>query len=178
VELIRRTTAELTAEQRSQLRRLFDQAWGGKGGTFDDNDWQAALGGSHFILHEDGLIVSHAAVVERTLEFAGTPMRTGYVEAVATLPERQGEGHATRVMAEVNAFIDREYEVGALGAAAPEFYARIGWAPWPALTAARTADGVRMTPEEDGHIFVRPVEAAAVAKEALLVCAGRPGDPW
>ena len=141
MELICRTTAELTPEQRSELRRLFDRAWGGTGGTFDDNDWQAALGGSHFILEENGVIVSHAAVVERTLEFAGKPLRTGYVEAVATLPERQGEGHATRVMAEVNAFIDREYAIGALGAAAPEFYARIGWAPWRGLTAARTSDG-------------------------------------
>jgi aminoglycoside 2'-N-acetyltransferase I len=178
VELLRRATAELTPGQRSQLRLLFDRAWGGKGGTFDDDDWQAALGGTHFILLEDGVILSHAAVVERTLEFAGTPVRTGYVEAVATLPERQGEGHATRVMAEVNAFIDGEYRIGALGAAAPGFYARIGWAPWRGRTAARTSDGVRMTPEEDGHIFVRPVEAAVVAAEALLVCAGRPGDPW
>lgn len=178
MELIRRTSAELTSQQRSQLRRLFDRAWAGKGGTFDDDDWQAALGGSHFILHEDGLIVSHAAVVERTLEFAGTPVRTGYVEAVATLPERQGEGHASRVMAEVNAFIDGEYAVGGLGAAAPEFYARIGWAPWRGRTAARTSDGLRMTPEEDGHIFVRPVEAAVVAADSLLVCEGRPGDHW
>jgi aminoglycoside 2'-N-acetyltransferase I len=178
VELICRTTADLTSEQRSQLRRLFDRAWAGKGGTFDDDDWQAALGGSHFILQEDGVIVSHAAVVERTLEFAGTPVRAGYVEAVATLPERQGEGHASRVMAEVNAFIDRAYDIGALGAAAPEFYARIGWAPWRGLTAARTSEGVRMTPEEDGHIFLRPVEAAVVAADSVLVCEGRPGDPW
>ncbi|HEX5261331.1 MAG TPA: GNAT family N-acetyltransferase [Gaiellales bacterium] len=178
MELICRTSAELTPEQQSELRRLFDRAWGGKSGTFDDKDWQAALGGTHFMLAENGVIVSHAAVVERMLEFAGKPVRTGYVEAVATLPERQGEGHATRVMAEVNAFIDREYAIGALGAAAPEFYARIGWAPWRGLTAARTSDGVRMTPEEDGHIFVRPVEAAAVPADALLVCAGRPGDPW
>ena len=54
-------------------------------------------------------------------------MRTGYAEAVVTLPERQCESTATRVMAQANAFIDREYAIGALGAAAPEFYARIGW---------------------------------------------------
>jgi hypothetical protein len=35
-----------------------------------------------------------------------------------------------------------------------------------------------MTPEEDGHIFVRPPELADVAAETLLVCQGRPGDPW
>src|SRR4029077_3712772 len=100
---------------------------------------------------------------------AGTPLRTGYVEAVATRPERQGEGHATRVMAEGDAFLDREDAICALASAGQEFYARIGWALWRGLTAARTCDGVRMTPEEDGHIFVRPVEAAAVPADALLV---------
>ncbi|HEU0194381.1 MAG TPA: GNAT family N-acetyltransferase [Gaiellales bacterium] len=176
--LISRSTAELTPEQRSELRLLFDRAWAGKGGTFDDDDWQAALGGTHFILEEDGRVLSHASVVERTLEVAGRPVRAGYVEAVATLPDRQGEGHATRVMAEVNAFIDREYELGALGAAAPGFYARMGWAAWRGRTAARTIDGVRMTPEEDGHIFVRPAQVADVGPETLLVCQGRPGDSW
>jgi len=178
VDLIARTTPELTAEQQTELRLLFDRAWSGKGGTFDDDDWRAALGGTHFILEEDGRILSHASVVERTVEVAGKPVKAGYVEAVATLPERQGEGHATRVMAAVNAFIDREYELGALGAAAPAFYARIGWAAWRGRTAARTSEGVHMTPEEDGHIFVRPPELADVAAETLLVCQGRPGDPW
>jgi aminoglycoside 2'-N-acetyltransferase I len=178
VKLISTPTAELTAEQRSELRALFDRAWAGKDGTFDDEDWRAALGGIHFVLEDCGRMVSHASVVERTLEVAGKRVRAGYVEAVATLPERQGEGHATRVMAAVNAFIDREYELGALGAAAPEFYARIGWAAWQGRTAARTDAGLRMTPEEDGHIFVRPPETAKVGPETLLVCQGRPGDPW
>lgn len=178
VELISRTTTELAPQQLTELRRLCDRAWAAKAGTFDDDDWQAALGGTHFFLVEEDVIVSHASVVERTLEVAGRPVRAGYVEAVATLPERQGEGHASRVMAAVNAFIDGRYEIGALGAAAPQFYARIGWAPWQGRTAARTEDGVQMTPEEDGHIFVRPAELADVGAETLLVCQGRPGDPW
>ena len=56
-------------------------------------------------------IVSHASVVDRVLETGDLALRTGYVEAVATWPEHQGAGHATRVMRAVGTFLDG-YELG------------------------------------------------------------------
>ena len=52
-----------------------------------------------------GEIAAHASVVERELHVGGRPLRTGYVEAVATAPLRQGEGLGSLVMAEVSAYI-------------------------------------------------------------------------
>ena len=58
--------------------------------------------------------MSHASVVERILESGEHAMRTGYVEAVATWPEQQGNGYATEVMGAVARVLDERYELGAL----------------------------------------------------------------
>jgi aminoglycoside 2'-N-acetyltransferase I len=162
-----------------ELRRLFDAAWSWRGG-FDENDWRAALGGTHFILEERGVIVSHGAVVERRLEVDGQPMLTGYVEAMATLPERQRQGLGTLVMREINGFIERAFELGAMAASLQGFYGPLGWELWPGQTGVRTADGVRLTPKEAGAILVRFIGGRPDLGEAsLLVCdEQRPGDPW
>src|SRR5262245_1259241 len=48
---------------------------------------------------EAGRLVSHAMWVTRWLQPEGhPPLRTAYVEAVATLPDWQGQGHGTAVM--------------------------------------------------------------------------------
>ena len=78
-----------------------DVAFGTGEEAFGDDDWAHALGGRHFVLDVDGEILGHASVVERVLEIGGRPLRTGYVEAVATHPRVQGRGHGSAVMAAV-----------------------------------------------------------------------------
>jgi aminoglycoside 2'-N-acetyltransferase I len=175
-----RLSAELGEREELELQTLCERAWTAKGGEFRPTDWQAALGGRHFVLAEAGVVVAHAAVVDRTLESNGRQLRTGYVEAVATLPDRQREGLGSAVMGAVAAFLDERYELGALDTATPEFYERLGWVRWPGRTGVRTPEGVRLTPEEDGKVLVRlaatPLDVRA---DGLLVCDGlRPGDPW
>jgi aminoglycoside 2'-N-acetyltransferase I len=163
-----------------ELRTLCERAWAARGGEFTATDWQAALGGTHFLVADAGAVAAHAAVVDRTLECDGRPLRTGYVEAVATLPERQGQGLASAVMRAVAAFVDERYELGALDTARPGFYERLGWVRWPGRTGVRRPEGVRLTPDEDGKVLLRacgtPLDLRA---DGLLVCDGRrPGDPW
>ena len=68
-----------------EIRRLLDAAFGDdEEERFTEADWDHSVGGVHFVLDDDGPIVSHASVVERELHVAGRPFRTGYVEAVAT----------------------------------------------------------------------------------------------
>ena len=95
---------------------------------FTEADWAHALGGVHVVVELDGEILAHAAVVERELQMAGDPIRTGYVEAVATTPRRQGEGLGTVAMREVNAIIRERFELGALGTGEPSLLraARVG----------------------------------------------------
>src|SRR3954454_22609003 len=107
-------TAALTPDELAAIRDIMTLAFGDdEEERFNDDDWAHALGGTHVVLDIDGEIVTHASVVERELRAAGLPLKTGYVEAVATTPVRQGEGHGTLVMREVNAIISEEVELGA-----------------------------------------------------------------
>ncbi len=175
-----RPSAELSEPEERELQTLCERAWAAKGSEFRPAAWQAARGGRHFVIAEAGAVVAHAAVVDRTLEWDGRPLRTGYVEAVATLPGRQGQGLGSAVMDAVAAFVDDQYELGALDTATPEFYERLGWVRWPGRTGVRRPEGIRLTPEEDGKVLLRlPGTSPDLRQDGLLVCDGqRPGEPW
>ncbi|HEX6867824.1 MAG TPA: GNAT family N-acetyltransferase [Candidatus Limnocylindrales bacterium] len=178
--LRRLATTELVAAEIAAIRDLMTLAFGDdEEEAFSDDDWQHALGGVHVVLDIDGEIVSHAAVVERELRMAERPLRTGYVEAVATLPVRQGRGHGTAVMTDVNAIIREGFELGALGTGSQGFYERLGWITWQGPTFVRTADGRRRTPDEDGGIMVLVTPTSPTLDlRAPLSCEWREGDVW
>ncbi len=162
-----------------ELREMFAAAWAGKDGEFSDDDWTSATGGTHLMLEVEGVVVSHASVVERVLETNGRALRTGYVEAVATWPARQGRGYATEVMHAVGSRIDDRYELGALNTGLPGFYERLGWERWRGPTTVRTPRGVIRTPEEDGLVMVRRTPTTSeLDLEAPITCDWRPGDVW
>lgn len=96
------SSGQLRPEEIGAIRELLWAAFADEDGGFDELDWEHALGGVHVLLESDDGILSHAAVVERTLEIDGQPLRTGYVEAVATRVGQHGRGHGSAVMREVN----------------------------------------------------------------------------
>ena len=124
-----RTRAEIvalcTAAYNEDFSRLFEE-----------------LTNTTHILARDGAgaLVSHAMWVTRWLQPEGHPLlRTAYVEAVATRPDRQGHGFGTKVMEHVVAAIrpDPVWELAALSPAVPQFYLRRGWEPWLGPLAIR-----------------------------------------
>jgi aminoglycoside 2'-N-acetyltransferase I len=144
-----------------------------------EHDWDHALGGMHFVLELDGAIVAHASVVERELHVDGRPLRTGYVEAVATSPDRQGRGLGSVVMADVTGYVRERYELGALGTGRVSFYERLGWLPWKGPTSVRTAEGARRTPDDDDYVLVLPTPTSPpLDLTASISCDWRPGDVW
>jgi aminoglycoside 2'-N-acetyltransferase I len=175
----RRTTGELTADEISGIRDLLWAAFSGDDDGFTEDDWQHALGGQHFVLDVEGTIVSHASVVERQLHVADRPVRTGYVEAVATAPDRQGQGFGSAVMREATAHIRETFEFGALGTGEHGFYERLGWMTWQGPTFVRTPDGQRRTPDEDGYLMVLTTPTSPpIDLGAHISCDWRPGDVW
>jgi aminoglycoside 2'-N-acetyltransferase I len=169
-------SAELGAQQLAGLRALLDAAFGGE---FTAHDWEHALGGVHFVVEAGARWIAHASVVERELRAGSRALRTGYVEAVATTPERQGEGIGSRVMAEASSYIRAVFELGALSTHRHGFYGRLGWLPWLGPTSVRTAQGCVPTPEDDGGILVLPTPGSAdLERGAPLSCEWRAGDLW
>ena len=177
--LRRVASAELTDAETAEIRDLVREAYAGDGEGFTQAYWQHAIGGEHFLLEKAGSLVAHAAVVARELHADGSPIRTGYVEAVATHPDRQREGHGRRLMRAVNEHIRDTYPLGALSAAAPDFYARLGWEQWLGPTGVRTEDGDVRTPDDDGDIMILTTPSSpSIDRRGVLTCPWRPGDVW
>ncbi len=124
-------------------------------------------------------IVAHASVVEREIHVDGRPLRTGYVEAVATAPDRQGVGLGSVVMADVTSYVKEGFDLGALGTGRHRFYERLGWLRWAGPSSVRTPDGPRRTPDEDGHILVLTTPSTPrLDLTAPISCEWRAGDVW
>ena len=178
--IVRRVASDdLRAEEMAALRDLFDAAWRNKDAEFTEQDLANAFGGVHFILEQEGRIVSHGSVIERELHTADLRLTTGYVEAVATLPSRQGRGHASTVMRAIGEHIDRTFQLGALDTGIPGFYEPLGWFVWKGPTFVRMDRGPEPTPDEDGSVLVRRTPTTPeIDPTASLSCDWRPGDVW
>ena len=159
-----------------EVRALLDTAFGN---DFSDDDWAHTLGGWHAAVIEDGRLIAHAAVVTRTLWVDDQEFATGYVEGVATAPERQGEGLGSLVMSGANDIITATFELGALSTDRHRFYERLGWERWSGPTFVVDGAARRRTPEEDDGIMVlRFGPSEAIDLGAPIVCQARDGDDW
>jgi aminoglycoside 2'-N-acetyltransferase I len=169
----------VSAAQLTEIRALMDSAFGGDDERFGDDDWAHALGGTHVILEVGGRIATHASVVERAIHVAGRPLRTGYVEAVATAPDLQGRGLGSIAMREVNAIIREGYELGMLGTGRHHFYERLGWRTWMGPAFVRTDAGLVRTPAEEGFLLVLDTPSTPpLDLSTPISCNWRPGDVW
>lgn len=173
-------TDALAHDEVHALRAMLDAAfWDDPDERFTDDDWHHAIGGTHVVLDVDGEIVAHASVVPRVLHVGGVPLRTGYVEAVATAPGRQGSGYGTAVMQEIGDHIRARFEIGALGTGRHAFYERLGWRTWQGPTSVRADDGERPTPDEDGLIMVLSTPSSPDLDLTDPISSDwRPGDAW
>ncbi|MEU4803506.1 GNAT family N-acetyltransferase [Actinosynnema sp. NPDC023587] len=157
-------------------RALCDNAFDG---GFSDDDWDHALGGVHAFVWEDDELVGHGSVVQRRLLHHGQAWRTGYVEAVAVRSDRRRRGYGAAVMGALEDVVRRAYQVGALASAdtALDFYAGRGWRLWRGPTSVLGPAGPARTRDDDGGIFVLPVEVVPDL-DGPLSCDWRGGDVW
>jgi aminoglycoside 2'-N-acetyltransferase I len=172
-------TDDLTCAELEAIRAVLWAAFPPGEEAFTEDDWQHSLGGLHVILDDDRGVIAHAAIVERRLHVGERPVRTGYIEAVATDPTRQGRGYGTRLMVDVDDYVRRRFEMGALGTGAHHFYERLGWRTWRGPTFVRAPDGLIRTDEDDGYILVLETPTSPVLDlTAPISCEWRPGDVW
>lgn len=162
------------------LRRLARAAFGD---DFTENDLAHALGGAHVVAtyaHNQSIMLAHAAVVPRTLHVGERPVRVGYVEAVASQPDRQGEGLGSRVMQAAAELICKRYDIGALSTGEHEFYERLGWEAWRGSSYIIGRDGRRRrsADEDDGIMVLRCAASRDIDLAADIACHDRPGDAW
>jgi len=108
-------------------------------------------GGWHFMAYHAGQLVSHAVVTTRWLQVESQPLlKTAYIDAVATLPEYQGQGYGSALMRQLANDIEREYVIACLETERESFYQRLGWQTWRGPLAGRSEQGLIQTPDQRG----------------------------
>jgi aminoglycoside 2'-N-acetyltransferase I len=170
-------TADLEPATLEAIRNLLDRVFGDE---MTDRDWDHALGGIHALAYEDGELVGHASVIQRRLLHGGRALRAGYVEGVAVPADRRRQGHGTAMMRALEPVIGRAYDLGGLGATdeAAAFYTALGWQLWHGPSYSLTPDGIRRTADDDGAIYVLPLEGVPLDLTGAITCDWREGDVW
>jgi aminoglycoside 2'-N-acetyltransferase I len=134
---------------------------------------------THGIGYLDNSMVSHALWVTRWLQ-PGTlpPLRTAYVEFVATDPAYQGQGYATAVLRQLaQAIADADFDLGGLCPSDPHFYTRLGWILWGGPLSIRGPEGLIPTPNE--WVMVLPLpKTPPLDLQAPLSAEWREGERW
>jgi aminoglycoside 2'-N-acetyltransferase I len=171
-------TSDLDTETRQDAQEMVTEAFS-EWTEFTESDWEHVLGGMHAIIAHHGVLIAHAAVVQRRLLYGGTALRCGYVEGVAVREEWRGQGLAHAVMDAIEQVIHGAYQIGALSASpiGERIYRPRGWLHWQGPTSVLAPGGPVRTPENDGSIFVLPVDIQVDAN-AELACDWRDGDVW
>ena len=168
----------LTTTPPAGLRALLDAAFDD---GFSDDDWEHGLGGVHVAVLDHDELVAHAAVVPRRIEASGRAFAgAGYVENVATRPDRRGEGAATAAMGAIGEVLHERHELGVLSTGSHAFYARLGWERWQGPSSVRQPDGslLRTADDDDGIMVLRFGPSATLDLAGPIACDARPGDDW
>ena len=132
---------------------------------------------THVLARLDDQIVSHACWVTRWLQPGDySPVRTAFIEAVATAPSHQGRGYGSAVMQKVADEVT-DFELAGLSTGRHSFYERLGWERWLGPLAIRTEKGLLPTPGD--HVMVlRLPRTPKLDLEATLTAEWRQGELW
>jgi GNAT superfamily N-acetyltransferase len=157
----------------AEVRQLCDAAYATNTRTYFD----ALSPGEHLLGRRGQTLVTHLMWVTRWLQPQDhPPLRTAYVEMVATAPAAQRKGYASALL---HAFppLVHDYELAALSPATEQLYARHGWRLWRGPLAVRTPDGLHPTPEDRVMILVLP-KTPALDLSVPLSVEWRSGEVW
>ena len=159
-------TRELDEEQRAAVVRLCLDAHGEE--DFRNLFSYLPPDGLHVLGHVGAELVGHAVVTTRRLRHGDLPpLRTAYVDAVATSPAHQGQGIGSAVMRHLAAAV-ADYDVACLETERVAFYERLGWEEWRGPLAGLTDEGVVPTPDQTGIMILRLPRTPALDPDGPL----------
>lgn len=168
-------SATLSAHDRNRILLLCDRAYG------EDlrESFETFAAPIHVFATLDDVIVSHALWITRWLTPGERPpLRTAYVEAVATDPAYQGRGLASAVMRRLIIEVE-DFDLAALCASddGQRLYRRLGWEPWLGPLSIRRGRQTIETPEESIVIHRLPASPPLDPREPMSA-EWRPGELW
>lgn len=134
-------------------------------------------GSVHVLGKEAGQLVSHALWVTRWLQVGSSPpLRTAFIEAVATDRDCRRRGYAGEAMQRIAAEIEA-FELAALSPFDAAWYTRLGWERWHGSLFIRTDVGLVPTPDEEVMVLRLP-RTPPLDLDAPLSAEWREGELW
>ena len=131
----------------------------------------------HVLAYHDDMLIGHACWAARWLQPAGyAPIRTAYVDAVATDPGYQGRGVGSAVIRRLIQEI-QPYDLGGLSTRRVSFYTLLGWERWRGPTAMRVSGDLVPTPD-DTVMILRTPTTPPLDTTTLLIADYRAGQAW
>ena len=170
------TTEELGAEARASIIAVCIAA-------HNIEDFQHLFtfipsGGRHFLAYRGDELVSHAVVTTRWAQPESMPpLKTAYVDAVATLPQQQGLGYASATMHALGDSV-QDFDIGCLQTDLLGFYERFGWEHWRGPLSGRGDDGPIPTPDQRGVMILRLSRTPALDLDEGLSIERQPSRIW
>jgi GNAT superfamily N-acetyltransferase len=163
-------TRALSGPVLAELRGLCDLAYG-------QPVFETFGGGEHLLGWHGRRLVCHAMWITRWLQPQGlAPLRSAYIELVATHPGHRHRGYATAIMERVAVEIADE-ELGGLSPATFRLYQSLGWRFWQGPLFTRTERGTVPTPDERVMVLILP-RTPPLDLQAPLSVEWRPGEVW
>ena len=133
---------------------------------------------THVLGYCDGVLVSHAMWVTRYLQPGNSPpLRTAYVELVATDPGYRQRGFAAAILKRLVAEI-QDFELAALSPFSVEYYGRLGWEAWRGPLFIRADGKILATPADEQVMIYRLPKTATLDLNAPLTADWRAGELW
>jgi aminoglycoside 2'-N-acetyltransferase I len=173
VHIQRSTSASLSPKLAAEVRALCDAAYEADMGAY----FRDIGPGEHLLGLENGVVVSHLMWVTRHLQPGELPpLRTAYVELVATAPEARGRRHATTLLQQFVSHVS-DYQLAALSPATTSIYARLEWEPWRGPLYVRRGGEAIATPDEEVMILPLPL-TPSLDLDLPLSVEWRPGEVW
>ena len=170
-------TEDLDASQRAAIIAVCVAA-------FNDPEFEALFsyipsGGLHFVGSVAGKVVSHAVATTRWVQPEGLPpLRTAYVDAVATDPARQGRGCGSAVLRALARGVAATHQIACLETGRVGFYERLGWERWRGPRAGRGEDGFIPTPDEQNILILRLPNTPPLDLDGLLTIECQKSRIW
>jgi aminoglycoside 2'-N-acetyltransferase I len=133
--------------------------------------------GWHVMGRREGILVSHAMWVTRLLQPTSLePLRTAYVEAVATEPAYQRRGYATAVLRRLAEEV-QDFDLAALSPSEEGFYGRLGWELWRGPLLIRRGRVLEATPDDQVMVLRLP-RTPGLDLDEPLSAEWRRGELW
>lgn len=133
---------------------------------------------THVLGFYNGSLVSHALWITRLLQAGNLPpLRTAYVEAVATDPAWRNRGFATAIMRRIAAEV-QDFDLAALSPFDMSYYSRLGWEKWQGPLFIRTQNGLEPSPEDEIVMILRLSKTPPLDLTQPLSAEWRKGELW